>query len=227
MNTHIDSLRFNRNPQTILMNEKRKRGLRVGAIGAAFHGFYVNSLATGAVYNQLASLLCHELNFKDIPSAKESFNFLINEGGRTTYNLLLPHLTAAKELEELKSAVEGHFFGVKQLIHSSSNLYLFLEYIRKNGKLQIEEEDLQLGILGWDMGNLVCLVRAAHETGYITEKEAWKYIEKAGETCKVAFADTACADKSFLLGAAMKSEKIEVWENLVHCYLLVREQCNR
>ena len=78
--------------------------------------------------------------------------------------------------------------------------------------------DLERGIVGWDMGLLVGLVRSALGSGYITKKEAWRYIEQANTLCADVLHTPEEIDKSFLIGKAMKSEKIEDWDRFLSCY---------
>lgn len=78
--------------------------------------------------------------------------------------------------------------------------------------------DLERGIVGWDMGLLVGLVRSALGSGYITKEEAWRYIEQANTLCTDILHTPEEIDKSFLIGKAMKSEKIEDWDRFLSCY---------
>ena len=71
---------------------------------------------------------------------------------------------------------------------------------------------------GWEMGLLVGLVRSALGSGYITKEEAWRYIEQANTLCADVLHTPEEIDKSFLIGKAMKSEKIEDWDRFLSCY---------
>ena len=217
------NLRFSLNPVSIVLGSKRKKGLRCNYVASSLYGFYINTLKTGATLQTLSNLLSNNLNFKDTPSAIQSFEFLMNEGDRSFYNILLPFLLSAKSAEEFEKDLRKRFFGVEQFIKHGNNLYHFLKYIETQNAVSINAEDLKKGILGWDMGLLVCLVRAAQETGFINEKKAWKYIELAGEKCKTAFQDSEEIDKSFLIGYAMKTKEVKDWEELIRCYKLVKE----
>ena len=81
--------------------------------------------------------------------------------------------------------------------------------------------DLEKGIIGWDMGLLVNLARASQACGHITKEKAWDYIEQADKLCSLDLHTAEEIDKSFLLGKAMKSEKIEDWDRLLLCYSLL------
>lgn len=50
------------------------------------------------------------------------------------------------------------------------------------------------------------------------KKEAWKYIEQANTLCADVLHTPEEIDKSFLIGKAMKSEKIEDWDRFLSCY---------
>ena len=52
----------------------------------------------------------------------------------------------------------------------------------------------------------------------LTKKEAWKYIEQANTLCADVLHTPEEIDKSFLIGKAMKSEKIEDWDRFLSCY---------
>lgn len=53
------------------------------------------------------------------------------------------------------------------------------------------------------------------------QKKAWDYIEQADKLCSLDLHTAEEIDKSFLLGKAMKSEKIEDWDRLLLCYSLL------
>lgn len=76
-------------------------------------------------------------------------------------------------------------------------------YIKENNTIEITNEDLQRGILAWDLGHLVSLARVSYDYGLLAEEEAWKYIEFAGKKCRETFACWKEIGKSFLLGQIM------------------------
>ena len=55
-------------------------------------------------------------------------------------------------------------------------------------KVIAQKEDLKrYGVTGWDAGRICFLARACCEMGYISETDAWKYIDIAYNTCRVLF----------------------------------------
>lgn len=191
-------------------------------MGAAFRGFYLNTLETGVQLPYLSKLLSTILNFKDVESTIQSLDFLILEGDRSSYEIVLPHLISSVDPEEFETIIRKQFMGIDRFIDQGNNLYQFLQYVTERGEPIIWINDLERGIWGWDLGRLVGLTRAALELGLISRKEAWNYIELAGEKCSDLFSNNEELDKSYLIGQAMRLNSISQWEKLLQCYSLLR-----
>lgn len=216
------ALQFNRNPMNLTLSSKKKAGLRIGYMESAMRGFYLNSLETGAGHEEISTYLLDKFNCKDADSSCQSFQFLLNEGDRTSYAILLPYLLSTENLNEFETIIRERFFGIERFIQQGKNLYNFLEYIGKRNEPIVWINDLEKGIIGWDMGQLVGLVRAAREKGYIDKKQAWEYIEEGRILCAEHLSTPEQIDKSYLIGQAMKSSKTEDWEYLILYYSLIR-----
>lgn len=221
MEKHVRTLRFNANPLNFFLSSKRKKGLRIGYMEAALQGFYLNSISTGVHSQKLSDFLSKDYDCTDNESITEVFRFLINEGDRVPYQIMLPYLLSANNIHEFESIISKHFSGVKQVVQQEKNLYKFLRYTEERKEPVIWISDLQRGIIGWDMGLLVGLTRAALGSGYITKEKAWGYIEKANMLCTDNLYTPEEIDKSYLLGRAMKSDKIEDWDRVLSCYSLL------
>ena len=187
MDAYTRTLRFNHNPLNLILGAEKKKGLRIGYMEAGLQGFYLNSMETGIHPQKLSKLLTEEFHCTDNESATGLFQFLINEGDRVSYQIMLPYLLYTEE--------------------------------RRDPIIWIN--DLEKGIIGWDMGLLVSLARASQACGHITKEKAWDYIEQAAKLCSLDLHTAEEIDKSFLLGKAMKSEKIEDWDRLLLCYSLL------
>lgn len=221
MDVYTRALRFNRNPLNLILGTERKKGLRIGYMEAGLQGFYLNSMKTGVHQQKLSRLLMEDFHCTDTESVTGLFQFLINEGDRVSYQIMLPYLLSTEDINEFEGIIQKRFFGVERFIQQGKNLYNFVKYTEERRDPIIWINDLEKGIIGWDMGLLVNLTRASLTCGYITKEQAWKYIEHAAKLCaKVLHTDEAI-DKSFLLGKAMKSGKIEDWDRLLSCYSLL------
>lgn len=221
MEAHIQALRINRNPLNLVLGTKRKLGLRIGYMEAALKGFYLNSIETGVHPQKLTRLLSEEFHCVDTESTNGLLQFLTNEGDRVPYQIMLPYLLSSDNINEFETIIHKRFFGVERFVRQGNNLYRFVKYTEERRDPIIWINDLERGIDAWDMGILVNLARAAYEIGYITKGQAWEHIEQAGILCSEILRSPEEIDKSFLLGRAMQSEKIEDWDRLLSCYLLL------
>lgn len=217
------TIRFNLNPMNLILSPPRKQGLRIGYMESTLRGFFLNSLKTGVASQRLSDLLLNEFNCIDTEAACQRFRFLIDEGDRTAYKILAPYLLSTDNLEEFEDVVRKRFFGIDRFVQQGKNLYNFVKYAEERKEPIIWINDLERGIIGWDMGLLVGLVRAARECGYIDKLQAWEYIEEASELCAGIFHTPEQIDKSFLIGRAMKTDQIKEWELLIQCYSLINK----
>ena len=221
METHIRTVRFNPNPLNLFLGNERKKGLRIGYMEAALNGFYINSMDTGVHPQKLSRLLSEDFHCTDTESATGLFQFLINEGDRISYQIMLPYLLSTSNICEFEEIIHKRFFGVERFVQQGKNLYNFVKYTEERRDPIIWINDLERGVVGWDMGLLVGLVRAASGSGYITKEEAWKHIELASALCAENLRTQEEIDKSYLLGRAMKSGRIEDWDRSLTCYSLL------
>ena len=118
---------------------------------------------------------------------------------------MLPYLLSTENINEFESIIQKRFFGVERFIQQGKNLYKFVKYTEERRDPIIWINDLEKGIIGWDMGLLVSLARASQTCGHISKEQAWKYIEQAAQLCSLDLHTAEEIDKSFLLG---KSDEI-------------------
>ena len=183
MDAYTRTLRFNHNPLNLILGAEKKKGLRIGYMEAGLQGFYLNSMETGIHPQKLSKLLTEEFHCTDNESATGLFQFLINEGDRVSYQIMLPYLLSTENINEFENIIQKRFFGVERFIRQGKNLYKFVKYTEERRDPIIWINDLERGIDAWDMGILVNLARAAYEIGYITKGQAWEHIEQAGILC--------------------------------------------
>lgn len=215
------TVRFNPNPLNLFLGNERKKGLRIGYMEATLNGFYINSMDTGVHPQKLSRLLSEDFHCTDTESVTGLFQFLINEGDRISYQIMLPYLLSTSNICEFEEIIHKRFFGVERFVQQGKNLYKFVKYTEERRDPIIWINDLERGVIGWDMGLLVGLVRAALGSGYITKEEAWEYIGQASALCAENLHTPEEIDKSYLLGRAMKSGRIEDWDRSLTCYSLL------
>lgn len=185
MDAYTRTLRFNHNPLNLILGAEKKKGLRIGYMEAGLQGFYLNSMETGIHPQKLSKLLTEEFHCTDNESATGLFQFLINEGDRVSYQIMLPYLLSTENINEFENIIQKRFFGVERFIRQGKNLYKFVKYTEERRDPIIWINDLEKGIIGWDMGLLVSLARASQACGHITKEKAWDYIEQAAKLCSL------------------------------------------
>lgn len=218
------TLRLSYSPLNFMLGAAKKRGLRIGYMESALRGFYLNSIDTGIQPPKLTSLLYDEYPYKIPDCINELFQFLIDEGDRASYQKMYPYLLSSNSLEEFENNICKQFLGAESLIQQGSNLFKFKKYAEYRREPLIWMNDIERGIICWDMGRLVCLARTALKYGYITLKEAWEYIELAGELSTNKLHSPQEIDKSFLIGWAMKTENINEWDRAMAYFSLIKQR---
>ena len=159
MDAYTRTLRFNHNPLNLILGAEKKKGLRIGYMEAGLQGFYLNSMETGTHPQKLSKLLTEEFHCTDNESVTGLFQFLINEGDRVSYQIMLPYLLSTENINEFENIIQKRFFGVERFIRQGKNLYKFVKYTEERRDPIIWINDLEKGIIGWDMGLLVSLAR--------------------------------------------------------------------
>ena len=116
---------------------------------------------TGIHPQKLSKLLTEEFHCTDNESATGLFQFLINEGDRVAYQIMLPYLLSTENINEFENIIQKRFFGVERFSRQGKNLYKFVKYTEERRDPIIWINDLEKGIIGRDMGLLVSLARAS------------------------------------------------------------------
>ena len=214
------SSHFNRHQLSNHLTIDKKHCLLTALTASLQAGCFIDSLETGLSKDAQHQLLAGIPRLKQETSIVEMLDFLKDEGERTAYAILLPHLISTGKPEELEAAIRKRFWGIELFIHRAHHIYLFLDAIDHEEALSIDQKDLKSGILAWDMGELITLSRIAHELGYIDENTTWDYIEFAGEQCLRTFNSWEEIGKSYLIGQAMKQCKQDELKSAMECFNL-------
>lgn len=124
MDAYTRTLRFNHNPLNLILGAEKKKGLRIGYMEAGLQGFYLNSIETGIHPQKLSKLLTEEFHCTDNESATGLFQFLINEGDRVSYQIMLPYLLLQRTSTSSKTSFKSVFsewnaLSVKERIYTN------------------------------------------------------------------------------------------------------------
>lgn len=76
------------------------------------------------------------------------------------------------------------------------------------------EDDLKIGTDAWDFGRIVFVARVCFTLGYITESQAWHYINEIVKLTKKKFNNWEDYATSYMLGRAMWSGDDGEWETV-------------
>lgn len=110
MDAYTRTLRFNHNPLNLILGAEKKKGLRIGYMEAGLQGFYLNSMETGIHPQKLSKLLTEEFHCTNNESVTGLFQFLINEGDRVSYQIMLPYLLSTENINEFENIIQKRFF---------------------------------------------------------------------------------------------------------------------
>ena len=149
MDVYTRTLRFNHNPLNLFLKTERKKGLRIGYMEAALEGFYLNSIETGMHPQKLSDLLLEKFYCNDTEAVTGLFQFLINEGDRVSYQIMLPYLLSASNIHEFEEIIRKRFFGIDRFVRQGKNLYNFVKYTEERRDPIIWINDLERGIVGF------------------------------------------------------------------------------
>lgn len=195
---------FNQNPFKQNLDHSKEVGLLVGLMSGIQNNFYVDSLETGVDKQHLEQLLIEHPRIKSSVSIEEMLRFLNDEGDRTPYSILLPCMLSFENTAEVEATIRKRFFGIGLFINKYHYLQEFIQLTKEEDNISINRNDIERGILAWDMGRLVYYSRIAYETDIIDEITAWNYIESAAKHCQTIFNTWEEVGKSFLIGQAME-----------------------
>lgn len=76
-------------------------------------------------------------------------------------------------------------------------------------KVIVSKEDLKrYGVAGWDAGRICFLARACCEMDYISEADAWRYIDVAYDMAHSAFSSWNDMAMSYVIGRSLWGGKV-------------------
>ena len=181
--------------------ESKQRALNYGAILATFNGEFWNSLATGANYEPRLANKNSKSREREIKKAKASLTDWWGIDSRESAIRTMDELRDIGHRSEFKPVLAS-----KKKLMKHDNLQEALPlFIKKEWWTPDELVEVASVIdpTSWDMGRLVNVVRWCFSYGYISEEEAWGYIEHAAEVCGNIYEDWADFANGYVIGRAM------------------------
>lgn len=191
------------NPHSRLTEAEYKK-LSVGSLYALQQGAYLNSLTLG-IKDKLSTILVDWWSICNTQDARQTLEYLEEKG----FAYYFPYVYQAFLLDDEKAqdqifqqhmtSQEDYDKAVQQLY----NLEECYDELLECGTIACREDLLRYGVTGWDAGRLNFMARACYDMKYITEAEAWRYIDRAYEMAHDRFSSWHDLAMSYLIGRAL------------------------
>ncbi|MCD7936919.1 MAG: DUF1266 domain-containing protein [Tannerellaceae bacterium] len=208
--------KFRLNKKSQLTPEQYKR-ISVGAVYSQQQTAFLNSLETGLEEDKVMNIVNNwwgltnaeeaiaKLEYLDkkgfayyFPSAYKAF---LTEDEEQKRQILLDGLATNKPLsEEEQEMLEED---LEKAYNQQENLADTYEELLEDKVIRNKEDIPRYGVTGWDCGRLNFLARLCYDAGYISEQQAWVYIDKAYFLAKKTFTGWEDFGKSYVIGRAM------------------------
>lgn len=193
----------NINPKSSLPDEQYKK-IAVGALYASQQGAYQNSITTGISY-ELPQILGQWWGIESNKDARDKLDYLLEKGFRyyfpyvwQAFLITVPEQRDEVFQQNMKSQ-EDYDKAVLQL----QNLEETYDELLENKVISSKEDLKRYGVAGWDAGRVCFLARACYEMCYLTEDEAWQYIDKAYDLAHQEFSSWHDMAMSYIIGRSM------------------------
>jgi hypothetical protein len=194
---------FTKNPHAPPISEADSLALFVGLINSEQITAYTDSLTTGLPKDRVFKGLTEAWGIYNTENAQEIMKWLRQEGHRAYYEELYPLLKISDQ-EKRNELIEEKFGeDAPKALQFADNL---IECITGRGTNQFAAfngENMEKGILAWDLGRLVVIARLSFDGGYIDEKTAWGVIKDAYGMAVKEYASWKEFAVSYLIGRGM------------------------
>ena len=180
--------------------------LAVGTAYAEQQNAYLNALETGLGKNHITKITSEWWGIDSPEEAAAALDRLRDEGFRSYLPAVLEAGAVAEEhLEEhfLRRLGGGESDDAERAYGQFMHLRESLPMLIENEVLTGPDDVARVGVTGWDAGRLVFLARLCHESAYIDEATAWRYIDAAYTLAADSFADWESFAMSYVLGRSM------------------------
>jgi hypothetical protein len=183
------------------LSTPESKKILTGAIYAEQQGAYLNTLKAD-VGDKLYTILGEWWGINGADSAIETLDYLKNKAF-TYYFPTVYKASQAGSDEERKSIILAAMTNqedAEKAYSQTLNLLESVDVFKKTKLIREEEEIEKSGVVGWDVGRLVFIARLCYDAKYITEQEAWEYIDAAYEQAQSAFQSWEELAKSYVIG---------------------------
>lgn len=186
------------------LSEQQYKKLSIGSLYALQQGAYLNSL-TLDIKDKLPTILGQWWGISTARDAHETLEYLCQKGFGYYFPFVYQAFLLNDEekqdqiFQQNMTSQEDYDKAVEQL----QNLKETYEELVGCGVISSKEDVGRYGVIGWDAGRLNFMARACYDGGYISEKDAWSYIDKAYELAHSNFTSWHDLAMSYVIGRAI------------------------
>lgn len=198
----LSNKQYRENPTPENLSQERFAALNIGAINSEQTCYYCDSLTTGEKVSEILGNLENLYEITDHDSAVGTLDWLYQRGHRVFFDAAKQVYSGAAEGIDYSRLTEDE---QQNFMEYFMNLQSSLQYLSEEGYFSDVFQIAAMSITAWDMGRLVMVTRSCYDCGYISEEEAWAYIENAYKACKEVYADWDEFAKGYVFGRAMWS----------------------
>lgn len=229
-----------REEQYYIKNPDKKRditsdelfGISLSLVIAEQNGAYVDSLDVGKTDFPQKQMMQRNWRISNGEDAIAFMESRMEEGHRKLFNRLLEiyieqdcvdavhidfsgtEFESREDEDDFEDETEKDHPDWEAVIGFLENLDEIYELDEGNAWFGDMEEDLIIGTDAWDFGRIVFVARVCYTLGYITENQAWNYINKIVGLAKRKFNNWEDYATSYMLGRAMWSGDDGEWETV-------------
>lgn len=196
----LSNKKYRENPNAAVLTSKQYAALNVGAINAEQTMYFCDSLVTGVSKNKIYSQLSNYYGIVDRDTALDVLEWLSTRGHRVCFEAIKQ--CVADKSTAIDEAILTEDEKVKSYEYIQ-NLNDTIEALVKDQRIRQKADLSKHSIVAWDMGRLVLVTRCCYEAAYISEEEAWKYINKAYQECRDTYRDWKGVADGYIIGRCM------------------------
>lgn len=228
----LSSKSYRKNPKGTSLPKNRLEAINIGAINAEQTSAFCDTLETGSDKSDTQENLSEYYEIDDRKSALKTLDWFLNEGHRIYFENIKEIVSGSHKLDlnnddEVNNVITGigknimmktlideglsdeEITDMFQIICNNAFSYISNLLDKETTDFLIEENIIKdksdfskKSILAWDMGRLVLVTRCCYDVGYISEEEAWHYIEKAHSNSQKLYSNWKEFADAYVIGRA-------------------------
>jgi Protein of unknown function (DUF1266) len=184
------------------LSKDQYRKIALGSILSQQSGAPLNTLKTG---EKDFEKLKEWWGIDSTASATETLDWLVQAGHRIFFPVIYQAFTSPEAMQENIIRNQGYRYeeDTTKALSQLKNLKDTFQFLKNDKVVSKDSELQQFGIGAWDFGRIVMVTRWCFDCGYITEQQAWKYIDEANVLAKSSYFSWSDFSKSYVIGRAV------------------------